>query len=82
MSRGDLEGTGTWRLHEFEGGTAVSYDWRVRAGKPLIRRFSPVVKPLFRANHNWVMRRGEGALQRWLANPRRVARVGAAERAG
>jgi hypothetical protein len=31
-SRGDLEGSGTWRLHEFEGGTAVSYDWRVRAG--------------------------------------------------
>jgi mannose-6-phosphate isomerase-like protein (cupin superfamily) len=71
MSRGDLEGTGTWRLHEFEGGTAVSYDWRVRAGKPLIRRFSPIFKPLFRANHNWVMRRGEVALRRWLANPRR-----------
>jgi hypothetical protein len=51
----------------------VSYDWRVRAGKPLIRRFSPIVKPLFRANHTWVMRRGEGALQRWLANPQRGA---------
>jgi mannose-6-phosphate isomerase-like protein (cupin superfamily) len=75
VSRGDLEGTGTWRLHEFEGGTAVSYDWRVRAGKPLIRRFSPIVKPLFRANHNWVMRRGEVALQRWLANPQRAARA-------
>ena len=74
VSRGDLEGTGTWRLHEFEGGTAVSYDWRVRAGKPLIRRFSPILKPLFRANHNWVMRRGEVALRRWLANPQRVAR--------
>ena len=69
-SRGDLEGTGTWRLHEFEGGTAVSYDWRVRAGKPLIRRFSPIFKPLFRANHNWVMRRGEVALRRWLADSR------------
>jgi mannose-6-phosphate isomerase-like protein (cupin superfamily) len=75
LSRGDLEGTGTWRLHEFDGGTAVSYDWRVRAGKPLIRRFSPIVKPLFRANHNWVMRRGEGALTRWLASPQRVART-------
>jgi mannose-6-phosphate isomerase-like protein (cupin superfamily) len=75
MSHGDLEGTGTWRLHEFEGGTAVSYDWRVRAGKPLIRRFSPIVKPLFRANHTWVMRRGEVALQPWLADPRRVARA-------
>jgi mannose-6-phosphate isomerase-like protein (cupin superfamily) len=74
-SRGDLEGTGTWRLCEFEGGTAVSYDWRVRAGKPLIRRFSPIFKPLFRANHNWVMRRGEVALQRWLSNPERMARA-------
>jgi mannose-6-phosphate isomerase-like protein (cupin superfamily)/uncharacterized protein YndB with AHSA1/START domain len=75
LSRGDLEGTGTWRLHEFDGGTAVSYDWRVRASKPLIRRFSPVVKPLFRANHTWVMRRGELALRRWLANPQRGAQV-------
>jgi mannose-6-phosphate isomerase-like protein (cupin superfamily) len=72
-SRRDLEGPGTWQLREFEGGTAVSYDWRVRAGKPLIRRFSPVVKPLFRANHTWVMRRGEPALTRWLADPRRAA---------
>jgi mannose-6-phosphate isomerase-like protein (cupin superfamily) len=75
VSRGDLEGTGTWRLHEFEGGTAVSYDWRVRAGKPLIRRFSPIFKPLFRANHTWVMRHGEVALRRWLANPDRVMRA-------
>jgi mannose-6-phosphate isomerase-like protein (cupin superfamily) len=75
VSRGDLEGTGTWRLHEFEGGTAVSYDWCVRAGKPLIRRFSPVFKPLFRANHNWVMRHGELALRRWLSSPHRVART-------
>jgi mannose-6-phosphate isomerase-like protein (cupin superfamily) len=73
-SRGDLEGSGTWRLHEFEGGTAVSYDWRVRASKPLIRRFSSLFKPLFRANHNWVMRRGEPALARWLASPRRTVR--------
>jgi mannose-6-phosphate isomerase-like protein (cupin superfamily)/uncharacterized protein YndB with AHSA1/START domain len=72
-SSGDLEGTGTWRLHEFDGGTAVSYDWRVRAGKPLIRRLSPIVKPLFRANHNWVMRHGEADLQRWLARPARAA---------
>jgi hypothetical protein len=56
----------------------VSYDWRVRAGKPLIRRFSPIVKPLFRANHTWVMRHGEVALKRWLANPQRVARAASA----
>jgi mannose-6-phosphate isomerase-like protein (cupin superfamily)/uncharacterized protein YndB with AHSA1/START domain len=80
VSRGDLEGTGVWRLHEFDGGTAVSYDWRVRAGKPLIRRFSPVVKPLFRANHTWVMRRGELALRRWLASPQHAARAASAQR--
>jgi hypothetical protein len=44
----------------------------VRAGKRPIRRFSPVVKPLFRANHTWVMRRGEPALTRRLADPRRT----------
>jgi uncharacterized protein YndB with AHSA1/START domain len=77
VSSGDLEGTGTWRLHEFDGGTAVSYDWRVQAGKPLIRRFSPVVKPLFRANHTWVMRHGQADLKRWLADPQRAARTAA-----
>ncbi len=81
LSRGDLEGTGTWQLHEFEGGTAVSYNWRVRAGKPLIRRFSPIVKPLFRANHTWAMRHGEVALRRWLANPQRGAHVTSAHSA-
>jgi len=76
-SRRDLEGAGTWRLREFDGGAAVSYEWNVRAGKPLIRRFSPLVKPLFRANHTWVMRHGEADLKRWLANPRRGARLAA-----
>jgi hypothetical protein len=31
---GDLEGSGTWRLYEQDGVTAVTYDWRVRTMKP------------------------------------------------
>jgi hypothetical protein len=66
VSRGDLEGTGTWRLYAGKDGTAVTYEWRVRADKPLIRFFSPILKPLFKANHNWVMQHGEKALIRKL----------------
>jgi len=30
-------------------------DWRIRAEKPLLRYRSFLVKPVFGANHRWVM---------------------------
>lgn len=72
---GDLTGTGVWRLEECGGATAVSFEWRVRADKPLIRIFSPVVKPLFAWNHRWTMKRGEAALLRSLEADARARRA-------
>jgi hypothetical protein len=40
----------------------VTYDWRIRAEKPLLRAFSFVLKPIFAANHRWAMARGEESL--------------------
>jgi hypothetical protein len=65
-AEGDLTGNGVWTLEQREGETAVSFEWRVRADKPVIRLFSPVVKPLFAWNHRWTMTRGEAALLRSL----------------
>jgi hypothetical protein len=67
IASGDLNGSGLWQLKEVDGGTAVSYEWIVRADKPIIRYLSPIVKPVFEYNHRWVMRHGEEALRKVLA---------------
>jgi hypothetical protein len=55
---GDLVGEGRWTLAQDGPFVDVTYDWRVRADRPLIRRLSPWIKPIFRSNHFWVMRQG------------------------
>jgi len=41
----------------------VTYDWKIRAEKPLLRLLSPVLKPIFAMNHRWAMARGEESLR-------------------
>jgi uncharacterized protein YndB with AHSA1/START domain len=54
---GDLAGTGRWRL--FEGAaTAVTYEWDVAATIGWMNALAPLARPVFAANHDWVMRRG------------------------
>jgi len=55
---GDFVGRGLWRLEASSNGTHVTFDWRIRADKPLLRWFSPLFKPLFRWNHKWAMGTG------------------------
>jgi len=52
---GDLSGTGIWTLTAKNGGTHVRFDWQVNADRPLLRYLSPVLRPLFRWNHNWAI---------------------------
>lgn len=52
------------------------YDWRIEAEKPLLKRLSFILKPLFSMNHRWAMARGEESLKIELA--RRHAAAGAA----
>ncbi len=77
---GDLAGTGVWTLEPAGGWTLVTYDWRVRAEKPLLRALSPFLFPAFAANHRWAMRRGEECLRlelerRRAATPADRARI-------
>src|SRR5262249_49626188 len=69
-ARGDLAGEGVWTLETDGAWTAVRYDWRVRAGKPLLALLPPVLRPLFEANHGWAMARGEDSLELELARRR------------
>jgi len=60
---GDLNGTGVWTFQQTGEDVVITFDWRVRADKPFIRVFSPLLKPLFASNHHWTMRRGEESLR-------------------
>jgi hypothetical protein len=59
---GDFVGRGEWRFVEVGDGVEVSYDWRISAEKPLLRRLSFLLRPVFAANHRWAMARGEESL--------------------
>lgn len=59
---GDLIGTGRWAFEQDGPETVITYDWRVTAAKPLLRRLGWILKPAFAANHRWAMARGQESL--------------------
>ncbi len=64
---GDLVGRGRWTFQQDGEWVDITYGWKVRADKPLLRRLSVLLRPLFEANHRWAMKKGEEALKRELA---------------
>jgi hypothetical protein len=70
---GDFVGRGIWTLAQNGPWVDVTYDWKIRADKPLLRRFSRILKPIFSANHRWAMARGEESLRLELARRRAAA---------
>jgi hypothetical protein len=67
---GDFVGRGIWTFEQDGAWVDVTYDWKIRADKPLLRRFSFLLKPIFAANHHWAMRQGERSLKLELARRR------------
>ena len=63
---GDLTGTGVWTFAERDGKTHVRWDWTVTADKPLLRVFTPLLRPLFRSNHNWAVARAREGLEPYV----------------
>lgn len=49
---GDLRGHGVWTLTPSDGVVHVRFDWHVHADRALIRLLTPLLRPLFRWNHN------------------------------
>ena len=60
---GDLRGRGTWTLTPSPGGTHVRFDWQVFADRKLLRTLTPVLRPVFRWNHNWAIARAMEGLE-------------------
>jgi hypothetical protein len=77
---GDFIGRGIWIFEQDGEWASVTYDWKIRADKPLLRRLSFLMKPIFAANHHWAMARGEESLKLELARrrartPEELARI-------
>ena len=64
---GDFEGEGLWTIAQDGEAVVLRYDWRVRANKPLLRRLSWLLRPLFAWNHRWAMAQGERSLRQEMA---------------
>jgi hypothetical protein len=63
-ARGELDGMGRWRLFEQDGVTAVVYEWHVETTKAWMNLLAPVGRPMFKWNHDTVMRWGGQGLAR------------------
>ena len=77
---GDLEGIGIWIFAPDGPHVDITYDWTIRANKAIVRSLSFILKPIFRSNHNWTMKRGEESLKlellrRRARTPEDAARV-------
>ena len=77
---GDFEGEGVWTFEPDAEFVNITYDWRIRADKPLLKALSFLLKPVFAANHEWAMARGLESLQleiarRRAATPEEAARI-------
>jgi hypothetical protein len=61
---GDLSGTGRWTLTpNGDGRIHVRFDWIVHADRPLLRYLTPILRPIFRWNHNWSAARARDCLE-------------------
>ena len=59
---GDFNGRGIWTFAQDGDWVDITYDWQISADKPLLRRLSFIMKPIFSANHHWAMDKGEESL--------------------
>lgn len=67
---GDLTGRGVWTLSDGgDGRVHIHFDWRVIADRTLLRVLTPVLRPIFRWNHNWSIKRAIEGLEPYAREP-------------
>ncbi len=66
---GELAGTGIWRLYEDGDATAVLFEWQVHTTRRWMNALAPIARPVFRWNHDRLMRAGGHGLARRLGVP-------------
>lgn len=63
---GELEGEGTWHFKEENGITGIQYNWNVKTNKVWMNYCSFMLKPMFKLNHDIVMKWGARGLAKKL----------------
>jgi hypothetical protein len=77
VAQGDFVGYGIWTFKQDGEWVEVIYEWKITAEKPLLRTLTPILRPIFAANHKWAMARGLESLELEL---RRIRSTTAGER--
>jgi hypothetical protein len=73
FATGDFDGRGEWTFVQDGDFVDVTYDWQLRAEKPLIKQLTFLLRPVFESNHRWAMAQGETSLRLELARRRAVS---------
>jgi len=60
---GDFVGTGVWNFEQDGPTCVITYDWRISAEKPLLKRLTWLLRSAFSANHEWAMQKGLQSLE-------------------
>jgi hypothetical protein len=69
-AKGDFVGRGIWLFEQQGDEVIVKYDWKIEAEKPLLKRLTPILRPLFSWNHHWAMEMGRQSIELELARRR------------
>ncbi len=56
-----------WILTSNSTGTHVVLHWNPVVDKPIVKLLSPLLKPIFRWNHNWTMVRGQRQIIEYMS---------------
>jgi uncharacterized protein YndB with AHSA1/START domain len=72
-AEGELAGVGRWRLFEQDGATAVLYEWNVHTTRAWMNLLTPIARPIFAVNHDYVMRNGGVGIAELLGVPLRAS---------
>ncbi len=60
---GDFLGRGVWILEQDGDDCSVTFDWKLEAEKPLLKKLSFLLRPIFSFNHRWAIEKGEMSLK-------------------
>ena len=66
VASGEVEGIGCWHFTSEGDVTVVRYEWQVRTNRAWMNIFAPIARPLFKWNHDQVMRQGAEGMARLL----------------
>ena len=64
---GDLDGFSRWTITDDGSGTLAVFDEEVVATKRLLQVLAPLARPVFKANHELMMRHGQRGLRTYVS---------------